>query len=139
ATEVVGQGQLAGAGNRYQVAVQTLDVLEVVQTHGAAVLDLDAVGRRGPAGRATDVARTHGQLGTRLTDRLGSDNADRLTDVDLMPAGQIAAVALGADAVAGFTADRRAHDDFVDAVDFDEVDPAFVNQGAGRNQHFFGA
>src|SRR5690606_1094287 len=45
-TELVGHGQLAGTGYRHQVAVGALDVLQVVQTDRAAVLDLDVVGSR---------------------------------------------------------------------------------------------
>src|SRR5690606_4171260 len=137
-TELVGHGQLTGAGNRYQVAVDTLDVLQVVQTHHTAVLHLDAVGSRGTAGSTTDVEGTHGQLGTRLTDGLRSDDTDRLTDVDAVTTSQVAAVALGADAIAGFAGDRRTHDHFVDAVELDELDPLLVNQGAGRNDDLLG-
>src|SRR5690606_4400312 len=89
------------------------------------------------ARRTTDVEGTHGQLSTRLTDRLGSDDADRFADVDLMATGKVTAVALGADTVAGFTADWRTHDHFVDAVQLDEVDPLLINQGTGRNQNLF--
>ncbi len=47
--------------------------------------------------RATDVEGPHGQLGARLTDRLGRDDADRFADVH-RTARQVAAVAVGADA-----------------------------------------
>src|SRR5690606_23826679 len=100
------------------------------------VLHLDVVGGRGPAGGTTDVESTHGQLGTRLTDGLGGDDADRFTDVDLVATGQIAAVALGADTVAGFAGDRRTHHHFVDAVALDELDPLLVDQGTVRDDDF---
>src|SRR5690606_36804833 len=103
------------------------------------VLHLDVVGGRGPAGGTTDVESTHGQLGTRLTDGLGGDDTDCFTDVDLVTTGQIAAVALGADAVAGFAGDRRTHHHFVDAVALDELDPLLVDQGAGRNDDLVAA
>src|SRR5690606_25353186 len=98
-----------------------------------------AVGSRGTARGTTDVEGTHGQLGTRLTDRLGGDDADSFTDVHLVTASQVATVALGADAVAGFAADRRTHDHFVDAVQLDELDPLLVDQGTGRNDDIVGA
>src|SRR5690606_22651481 len=98
-----------------------------------------AVGSRGTACSTTDVERTHGQLGTRLTDRLCSDNADSFTDVHLVTASQVATVALGADAVAGFAADRRTHNHFVDAVQLDELDPLLVDQGTSRNDDVLGA
>ena len=74
---------------------------------------------RGARGRATDVERAHGQLGARLADRLGGDHADRFADVDQDAAAEVAAVALGAQAVARFAGERRAHPDLVDAEGFD--------------------
>ena len=53
-----------------------------------ALLDLAA--RR----RTTDVERAHRELRARLADRLGGDDADRLADVDLVAAREVAAVAL---------------------------------------------
>ncbi|AKA27550.1 hypothetical protein PCL1606_61070 (plasmid) [Pseudomonas chlororaphis] len=137
-TEVVSDCQLTGTGHGNQVAVHSLNVLQVVQTDGTAILHLNAVGRGGPARRTTDVERTHRQLGTRLTDRLGSDNADSFTDVHQVTTSQVTAVALGADAVAGFAADWRTHDHFVDAVQLDEFDPLLVDQGASRNDDVLG-
>src|SRR3990167_3321965 len=132
-TEVVGDGQLTRAGNRYQVAVQALYVLQVVQANSTAVFNLNTVSCRGPACRTTDVEGTHGQLGARLTNRLGRDHTNGFADVDLVTTSQVATVALGANAVAGFAADRRTHDHFVDAVQLDEFNPLLVNQGTGRN------
>ena len=57
-----------------------------------ALLDLAA--RR----RATDVERAHRELRARLADRLAGDDADRLADVDLVAAREVASVALGAHA-----------------------------------------
>jgi hypothetical protein len=67
------------------------------------------------------VEGTHGQLRTRLADRLCGDNADRLADVDRRTATEIAAVTLGAQTVAGFAGQRRTHLDFVDAQLIDQV------------------
>jgi hypothetical protein len=61
------------------------------------------------------VEGTHRQLRARLADRLRGDHADRLADVDQRTAAEVAAVALGAQAVAGVAGQRRAHLDFVDA------------------------
>ncbi|RML80683.1 hypothetical protein ALQ89_06468 [Pseudomonas amygdali pv. tabaci] len=137
ATEVISDGQFTGAGYRNQVTVNTLNVLQVVKTDSTAILHLNAVGCRGPACRTTNVERTHCQLGTRLTDRLCSDYADSFTDVNLVTASQVATVALGTDAVARFTADWRANDHFVDAVQLDELDPLLVYQCASRNDDVF--
>src|SRR5450631_3506688 len=89
--------------------------LDVVQPDGALRLDLDAVGRRRPRRRAADVERAHGELSTRLTDRLRRDDADRLADIDAVTTAQIPAVALSANAIARFASDGRAHHDLVDA------------------------
>ena len=70
------------------------------------VLDLDrAVEVRlderllGDLRRAADVERAHGELGARLADRLRRDDADRLAHVDRRAAGEIAPVAVAANAV----------------------------------------
>src|SRR3990167_3137847 len=138
-TELVSNRQLTGTRYRDQIAVETLNVLQVVQTYRTAILHLYAVGSGGSAGRTTDVERTHGQLGTRLTDRLGSNNTDRFTNVDLVTTCQVATVALGADAIAGFTSDRRMHDHLIDTVQLDEFNPLLVHQGTGWNDDVFGA
>ncbi len=48
--------------------------------------------------RAADVEGTHRQLRARLTDRLRRDHADRFADVHRRTAGEVAPVALAADA-----------------------------------------
>ena len=45
----------------------------------------------------TDMERTHGQLGTRLTDGLCSNNTYRLTHIDNVTTGQVTTVTLGTD------------------------------------------
>ena len=62
----------------------------------------------GHLGGAADVEGPHGQLGARLADRLGGDDADRFADVDRRAAGQVAAVAGAADADLGFAGQHRA-------------------------------
>ena len=51
--------------------------------------------------RAADMERAHRQLGARLADRLGGDDAHRLAHIDRRAARQIAPVAGAADAVLG--------------------------------------
>jgi hypothetical protein len=65
--------------------------------------------------RTTDVEGTHGQLGTRLTDRLRCHHTDCFAGVDQQAAAQVAAVALGAQAVAGVASQRGTDFHFVDA------------------------
>src|SRR3546814_9899137 len=49
--------------------------------------------------RAADVEGTHRKLRARFTDRLRRDDANGLTDIDRRTAGEIAPVALAADAL----------------------------------------
>src|SRR3546814_13441640 len=59
--------------------------------------------------RAADVEGTHRQLGTRLTDRLCGNDADRFAEVDAMTTGQVTAIAVRADAERQLAGDRRTH------------------------------
>ena len=127
--------QVGGTGNDHQT-VLVLYMLGVMETHLAAVLDLDAGHRRRPAGRTTDVEGTHGQLGTRLTDGLGGNNAHRFTHIDLMATGQVTAITGGTHTPAGGTGDRRAHQHFIHTHGFQLVDPYLIQQGAGFRQDF---
>src|SRR5690606_5801019 len=122
-----------------QRAVVTGHVLQVAQADGTGALDLDAVLGGGPAGGTTDVEGTHGQLGTRLTDGLGSDNTHGLTDVDQVTTCQVATVAGGAHAGAGFTGDRRTHDHLIAAVGREECAQLLASQGTGGQNDFFRA
>ena len=70
------------------------------------LLDARQAGGDVQAGDAAGVERPHGQLGARLADRLGGDDADRLADADQLAGGQVAAVARAADAVAGLAGER---------------------------------
>ena len=62
----------------------------------------------------------HRQLGTRLTDRLGGNDADGFPGVDRGSARQIAAIAFGADTALGFADQRRA--------DFDRLHRGLFNR-----------
>src|SRR5690606_14673849 len=137
--ELVSQGQLTGTRYRNQLTVIPNHMLQVMQADGTGALDLDAVLSRCPACRTPDVEGTHGQLGTRLTDRLGRDNTDRLTDIDLMTTCQVATVAGGAHAVAGFTGDRRTDNHFVDTVQLEELNTLLIDQRAGVDDDIIGA
>ena len=56
--------------------------LDVAQPCDTVRLDFDVVDRSRTRCRTTNVEGTHGQLCTRLTDRLRRDNTDSLTDVN---------------------------------------------------------
>ena len=80
---------------------------------GTLGFDLRSHGSTG--GRSTDVEGTHGQLGTRLADGLGSDNADRLTNVNRRAATEVAAITLATQAVASIASQRSADSYFINA------------------------
>src|SRR5260370_22235343 len=109
-----------------------------------AVLDLDrcvegGLDRRllGPALRGTtNVEGAHGQLGAGLADRLRSDNADRLTDIDDGAARKVAAIAFAADTDARFTGQHRADRYRVDAGPLELVDGVLIDQPACRHHDF---
>jgi len=60
-------------------------------------------------GHAAGVEGAHGQLGARLTDRLGGDDADGLAQIDELVVGQGPAVAVAAHRAGGLAGERRAH------------------------------
>src|SRR3546814_9356493 len=77
-----------------------------------------------------DVEGAHGELGAGLADRLRGDHADRLADVHLGAAGEIAPVAGAAHAAHRFAHQRGADEDRVDAGALDVVDLLFRDQRA---------
>ena len=88
--------------------------------------------------RATDVERAHRQLRAGLTDRLGGNDADRFTVVDRGATGQIAAVALAADAVDQLAGQGRTDLHFLDAGLLDGVDMRLFHQRAALDHDLVG-
>ena len=131
---VIRHCQCAGTRDDNQLAIGTFDRLDVVQTHAAAMLDLDTVHGGGTRSGTTDVEGTHGQLGTRLTDGLCRDDTDGFTDVDLMATRQVTTVTGRADTVHGFTTDGGTHDDLIDTHGIELCTPGFVEQRAACDQ-----
>ena len=86
-------------------------------------------------GHTTGVEGTHRQLGAGLTDGLGGDDADRLTDVDELAGGQRAAVAERAGADLGVAGEHRADLHRVDAGREQRTDDDVTEVDAGRGQH----
>ena len=118
------------------------DVNALAVEHDVAVVDddlgvegrLDA-GLLGAAlGGAADVEGAHGELRSRLTDGLGGDDADGLTDVYRRAAGQITAVTFHANAAVQLAGQHRANQDFLDPGPLDPLHRLLVHQFAGGNQ-----
>ena len=108
-----------------------IDDVAVVDLERAVEGGLDARLLRTALRRAADVEGTHGELRARLADRLRGDDADRLADVDRRAAGEIAPIALAADAVLGLAGQHRADQQLLDAGLVDLLDAVFVDQLAG--------
>ena len=137
AAVVVGDHHLARTRDDDQLALGVGDVAHGGREAGRTVgLGFHRAGNRGTRSRTTDVEGPHGQLGTRLTDGLGGDDADRFTGVDQHAAAQVATVALGAQAIAHVAGQRGAHAHLVDAQLLDLLDQVLVQQFTGRNGGF---
>ena len=129
--------QFAGTRNRDQVAIAVLHGLEVVELDRTGGLHVHVVDGSCTRGGTADMERTHGQLGTGLTNRLGGDDADRLADVDDVAAGQIASVAESANAERSRAGDRRTHEYRLHAIGFQLLDDLLVEQGAAGDDRIF--
>src|SRR5580765_1209251 len=86
-------------------------------------------------GHTTGVEGTHRQLGAGLTDGLGGDDADRLTDVDELAGRQRAAVAARARSDLGVTREHRTDLDRVDTGVEQRADDDVTEVDAGLRQH----
>ena len=112
---LVDDEELAGAVDDHQLARLRLDRGDVEELHRARVRGgvLRLLGDTGR--RAAEVEGPHGELGARLADRLGGDDADRLADLDRLAGGQVAAVAGRADAAPRLAGEHRADPNPLDA------------------------
>ena len=108
------------------------------KAHDTGAVSFDLRSHRRPRRRTTNVEGAHGELRSRLADRLRGNDADRLADVDHGTPAQIAAIAFGAQAVAGITGQRRTYLDFVDAQFFNQITEVFADQRAGLDHRFLG-
>ena len=131
----VDQHQLGVAAHHHRHAGAVDHDVAVAHLDVAVVARLDARLLGAALGGAADVEGAHGELGARLADRLGGDDADRLADIDLRAARQVAAVALAADAGLGVAGQHRADAHLLDARLLDQLDPDLVDQLAGLAQH----
>ena len=135
---VVDHRNLAGLAHHDGVALLVDDGLDAREHDAAAVLGrhrrLGDFARR----RAADVEGTHGELGARLADGLGGDDAHGLADVDQVSPGQVAAVAHGAHAVLGLAGQGRADHQRAEALVFDDLGVVLVNERVGRDDDLVG-
>ena len=92
---------------------------QVLEGYFAATLHLAVVLFHASTGRTTNVEGPHGQLGAGLADRLGGDDADRQSAFAQLAAGEVHAVAAGANTQAGLAGEHTAHTDLFVAQDLD--------------------
>ena len=91
------------------------------------------------AGHAAGVERTHGQLGTGLTDGLGGDDAHGLAGAHRLGGGQVHAVAPGADAAVGLAGQHGADLGGVDVEALQQLGVVLVHHVILGDQHLVGA
>ena len=112
-----------------------------VRTHTRLAAELDGARHLGAnhtgfsSGHTTGVEGPHGELGSRLTDRLGRDDADGFTQVDQFVVGQRPAVALAANGTVGFTGERRTHTHGLDASGLEGLGQRRIDFGVALSQH----
>ena len=92
-TLLVDDEDLPRAVHHDEVTFLVFDRGEVDELHYARNLGLERGLFRHPAGRASDVERAHGELGARLTDGLGGNHADRLTEIGKVARREVTAIA----------------------------------------------
>ena len=127
------------AAHDHEAALRILDDVALLDLHRAVEIRLerrliDHLGRR----HAAQMEGAHGELRAGLADRLRGDDADRLAEIDRRAAGEIAPVALGADAVAGLAGQRRADAHFLHARLLQRLDLLLLDQLAGLDDHLAG-
>ena len=81
---------------------------------------------------------THGELCARFTDRLRGNNAHSFALIDHATTAQVAPVALGAQAKAGFAIERGAYFYLVNASGIEQVEHVFIKHFACFGKHCAG-
>ena len=92
-----------GIGDLHRIDVAVLD--------HAAASGLDVIFDQASGGDAAGVERAHGELRSRLADRLRGDDADRQAFLDDLVGAHVHAIAAGTNAARAFASQRRAHAD----------------------------
>src|SRR5690606_27163223 len=120
------RARLAGLG-----LLASLHVLDAVELDRALVPRLQRRLLGDPRRGAADVERPHRQLRAGLADRLRRDDADRQAELDEPAGGQVAAVALGADAAPRGAGEHRADLHALDTGVLDALGERLVDLAAG--------
>ena len=125
-----GNDDLAGGA----VFADYVDGAEFVELYAAIVFGDDGGVGGCTTGDTTGVEGTEGELGTGFTDGLGGNDADGFALLYHLGGGEVAAVALLADAVLGFAGEDGTDFDFLDAGIFDGGGDGFGDFFAGVDE-----
>jgi hypothetical protein len=98
AISLIHDKNVALAAHHYGRAITTSRNAHALELNLAAIARLKRGRLCTTKRRSSDVERSHGELGSRLSDRLGGNYSDRLSDVHKMPSGEVTAVAQRANA-----------------------------------------
>src|SRR5262249_30735140 len=138
ALDLRGDDDFAVSGHHDQRAIAAGHGVHVVQADHAFVASLQRGLLGTPAGGTADVEGAHGELRARFSDRLGSDDSNRLAEIDQVPAAEVTAVAAHAHAAARLAGQHRANLDALDTRILDVLDAVFVDHLVGAYHHFVG-
>src|SRR6266849_6160794 len=120
------------------IAVFQLDQAQIVVANGALVFGFDLRLLEHGGGGAPDVEGAHGELGARLADGLGRDDADGFAQFHQAAGGQIAAIASDADAFFALAGEDRTEFNFLHAGGFDGLGAHLINFLVGLGNHGLG-
>ena len=117
------------ARHDHQIALTVTGEMAVADLHHTIEVGFDE-GLIGDLRCAADMECAHGELGTRLADRLRGDDPDGLAHIDWRPAREVAAVAFAADPILGFAGQDGTDLHFLDSGRVDAVDMPFLDHFA---------
>src|SRR3954470_16022233 len=116
---LINDDQDAVAIHRDQFALVVANCVDIIEPNETVTLSVLSRLFADSSCRTTDVERTHGELSTRLTNRLSGDDTHRFTTFDHSSGGQIASIAEPADTTLRLAGEHRA--------DFHTLDTGTLN------------
>jgi hypothetical protein len=127
---VISYRDLPGPGYRNQLTVGLCDRLQIMKTNLTGMFHLNAVDRCRPRRSTANMERTHGELCSWLTNRLGRDNTDGLTNIYNMSTPKITTIAITTNAISRVTGNWTTHDHFIDTGILDNICQFLINKRA---------
>src|SRR5205814_2450519 len=121
------------------VAVFEFDEAQFVVTDHAVLPGFDLRLFETGSGRSTNVESAHGKLRAGLADRLRGNDPASLAEFHQSACGQIAAIAVNANALLAFAGEHRTDFDSFHACGLNRLGPKFIDLLVGRSQKGLGA